>query len=96
MAVVIRLRQQGKTNRRFFRLVVTDERSPRDGKYIEKLGWYDPHRSDDKFLSIDEKRVEYWLQKGALISDKARALVKKKAPEVIKKQKVLKKKKKKK
>lgn len=85
MAVVIRLRQQGKTNRRSFRLVVTDVKSPRDGKYLEKLGWYDPHVED--CLEINEDRVDYWLSKGALISEKAKALLKKKAPEVVKKYK---------
>jgi small subunit ribosomal protein S16 len=94
MAVVIRLRQQGKKNRRFFRLVVADERSPRDGKYIEELGWYDPHCSGENFLSIDEKKVKHWLGKGALISERAKALVRKKAPEIIKKRGVFKKKKK--
>lgn len=43
MALIIRLRQQGKTNRKSYRLVVADSRSPRDGKYLENLGMYDPH-----------------------------------------------------
>lgn len=82
MALIIRLRQQGKNNQRSFRLVVTDERSPRDGKYVEKLGSYDP-RFEDK-LEIDADRVKYWLDHGALISNNAEILVSKKAPEVIK------------
>ena len=83
MALVIRLRQQGKTNRRSFRLIVTDTRSPRDGKYLEKLGSYDPHI--EEALTVDSERIQYWLDNGALISEKAKALVSKKAPEVIKK-----------
>jgi small subunit ribosomal protein S16 len=81
MALVIRLRQQGKTNRRSFRLVVTDARSPRDGKYLEKLGSYDPHV--EGAIEVNSERVEYWMDQGAMISDKAKALVLKKSPEVI-------------
>ncbi|KPK33167.1 MAG: hypothetical protein AMS24_01990 [Chlamydiae bacterium SM23_39] len=87
MALIIRLRQQGKTNQRSFRLVVTDSRNPRDGKYIEKLGFYDPKGKEENCLVIDEKKVEHWLNKGALISEKALSLVKKKAPEIVKKYK---------
>jgi small subunit ribosomal protein S16 len=82
MALIIRLRQQGKNNQRSFRLVVADERSPRDGKYLEKLGYYDP-RFEDK-LEVDTERVKHWLDHGALISERAEILVSKKAPEVIK------------
>lgn len=85
MALVIRLRQQGKNNRRSFRLVVTEVRSPRDGKFIENLGWYDPLAKEDKSISIQSDRVDYWLDKGASISDQAKSIVSKKAPEVIKK-----------
>ena len=85
MAVIIRLRQLGKKNRHSFRLVVTSRQSPRDGKYIEKLGWYNPHEKEEKSTHIEKERIEYWLDKGALISEKAKALVLKKAPEVIKK-----------
>ena len=82
MALVIRLRQQGKTNRRSFRLVVTDSKVRRDGKYLEKLGSYDPHF--DGSLEVNKERVKHWLDLGALISEKAEALVASKAPEVIK------------
>ena len=82
MALVIRLRQQGKTNRRSFRLVVTDSKVPRDGKYLEKLGSYDPHF--EGALEINKDRVKHWLELGAEISEKAESLVAKEAPEVIK------------
>ena len=85
MALVIRLRQQGKTNRRSFRLVVTETTAPRDGKYLEMLGWYDPHAAEDKSLHLETERIKHWLEQGALISDKAKALVKRKAPEIVKK-----------
>ncbi len=82
MALVIRLRQQGKTNRRSFRLVVTDSKAPRDGKYLEKLGSYDPH--SEEMLELNSDRIKHWLDIGALISEKAEALVAKQAPDVIK------------
>ena len=46
MALKIRLRQQGRKNRPFYRLVLTDSRTPRDGKYVEALGWYNPIEKD--------------------------------------------------
>lgn len=83
MALIIRLRQQGRNNTQSYRLVVTDEKSPRDGKYIEKLGWYNPFAEGEKSLSLDKDRVQHWLAQGALISDRAKTLVKRFAPEVI-------------
>lgn len=83
MALVIRLRKMGKNNYQTFRLVVLDKRRPRDGKYVEMLGWYNP-RVEKNNMSIKNDRVLYWLEMGAQLSDSARALVKKAAPEVIK------------
>jgi small subunit ribosomal protein S16 len=85
MALTIRLRKTGRTNRSAFRLVVLDKRAPRDGKYLEMLGWYSPNEANDKNHSIKTDRVEHYLNLGAEISDKAKSLVKKAAPEVIKK-----------
>ncbi len=82
MAVKIRLRQQGRKNRQTFRLVVTDIRNPRDGKYLETLGSYDPHRAQNN-LQINSERLTYWLSKGAELSPSAEKLVKGVAPEVI-------------
>ena len=65
MALVIRLRQQGRTNRQSYRLVVANKRSPRDGKYLEKLGWYDPFAKEEKSLHVEENKLFYWLDKGA-------------------------------
>ena len=84
MALVIRLRQMGKTNRQTFRLVVIDKRVPRDGRYLEMVGWYNPFEEDEKSLFVKADRVEYWLGKGAQISEKALSLVKKASPDLVK------------
>lgn len=84
MAVKIRLRQQGRNNRRVFRLVAADTRSPRDGKYLETLGWYNPHEQQmEKQLFIDTAKLQKWMENGAILSPKAQALVAKVAPSVI-------------
>ena len=87
MALKIRLRQQGRTNRPFYRLVVTDSRYPRDGKYVEALGWYNPiETEEDKALFIKADRIQYWLSVGAQLTDKAASLVAQSAPNVIREQ----------
>lgn len=84
MALKIRLRQQGRTNRTVYRLVLTDARSPRDGKYLEALGWYNPLESElDKMLSFKEDRIQHWLNQGAQLTETAAALVAKTAPNII-------------
>jgi small subunit ribosomal protein S16 len=84
MALKIRLRQQGRTNRAFYRLVVTDSRSPRDGKYVEALGWYNPvEEADDKKLAIKTDRIQHWLNVGAQLTENAENLIRKSAPEII-------------
>jgi len=76
MAVAIRLRREGALNRPYFKVVVADKRSPRDGKFIEVVGTYDPKkRGHNSALKLD--RVEYWLGKGARPSDTVRSLIKK-------------------
>ncbi|CUI17007.1 30S ribosomal protein S16 [Candidatus Protochlamydia naegleriophila] len=87
MALKIRLRQQGRTNRAFFRLVVTDSRSPRDGKYVEALGWYNPvEAEDDKKLFFKSDRIKHWLDLGAQLTESAACLIKKTSPEIIRAQ----------
>jgi len=67
MAVRIRMTRTGANRDISFRVVATDSRSPRDGQYIELLGWYDPKRSGENCkLKLD--RIEYWRKKGAGIS----------------------------
>lgn len=83
MAVKIRLRQQGRTNRQTYRLVVCDGHVKRDGKYLEKLGWYDPFRAEDN-AKVNAERAVHWLDLGAEMSEEAKSLIARVAPEVIK------------
>jgi small subunit ribosomal protein S16 len=82
MALKIRLRQQGCSNRQTFRVVVTDIRSKRDGKYIEKLGWYLPEQVENN-CSIDADRLSYWLSQGALMTEQVERLAKVVTPSVL-------------
>ncbi len=83
MALKIRLRQQGRANRQTFRLVVTDIRNPRDGKYLEMLGWYNPNNAtNDSAVHIE--RINYWVGLGAQITPNAQALIARIAPDVMK------------
>ncbi len=84
MALKIRLRQQGCNNRQTYRVVVADARCRRDGKYVEKLGWYLPYLTENN-CKIDEERMDYWLQQGAQMSEQVKALAAKNAPEALKK-----------
>lgn len=72
--VKIRLKRIGTTKRPFYRLVVADSRSPRDGRFIEALGYYDP-LPQPATVKIDADRVREWLRKGARPSDSARDLL---------------------
>ncbi len=74
--VKIRLRRTGKTKQPSYRLVVADSRSPRDGKFIEIIGHYNPIRSP-KVLEINGDRARYWLGVGAQPSDTVVGLLKK-------------------
>ncbi|MEW6546354.1 MAG: 30S ribosomal protein S16 [Bacillota bacterium] len=76
MAVRIRLKRMGAKNRPFYRLVVADSRSPRDGRFIEEIGYYDP-TTEPATVSVKQERVLDWLRKGAQPSDTARALLEK-------------------
>jgi small subunit ribosomal protein S16 len=76
MAVAIRLRREGALNRPYFKVVVADKRSPRDGKFIEIVGTYDPKKAgQNSTLKLD--RIEHWISKGAQPSDTVRSLIKK-------------------
>jgi len=76
MAVSIRLRREGAKNRPYYKIVVTDSRSPRDGKFIEIIGTYDPKKTgNNSTLKID--RAQYWIDRGAQPSDTVRSLLKK-------------------
>jgi len=85
MAVKIRLRKQGRKNRPFYRIVVADSRSPRDGKYVECIGWYNPFETEpEKHLNIQEERVAHWLEHGAQMSENIEALLTRRLPTLLK------------
>lgn len=68
MAVIIRMRRMGRKNQPHYRIVATDKRSPRDGRFIELLGTYDPLQGGKNF-NLNRERVLYWLGVGAEVSD---------------------------
>lgn len=73
MAVRIRLKRMGAHKAPFYRLVVSDSRSPRDGRFIEEIGYYNPVAQPAE-VSIDEEKAMKWLQNGAQASDTVRSL----------------------
>ncbi len=77
MAVKLRLTRRGKKKQPFYRIVATDSRVKRDGKYIEKIGHYNP-LTEPAEIVIDEERVFYWLQNGAIPTDTVKNLLTKK------------------
>ena len=76
MAVVIRLKRMGANKKACFRIVVADAKSPRDGRFIEEIGFYDPRRNPS-FVTVKKDRAEYWMSVGAQPSDTVRNLLKK-------------------
>ena len=76
MAVRIRLARMGAKKKPFYRMVAADSESPRDGRFLEVLGYYDPMK-DPAEVKIHDDKVNYWLSKGAGVTDSARALLKK-------------------
>jgi len=88
MALKIRLRRQGRKHTPFYRIIVADSRSPRGGKYVEMLGWYNPlEKKEEKTILLDVERVQHWLSVGAVPTEKTVALIAKIAPDVIKQEK---------
>ena len=76
MAVKIRLTRMGAKKAPFYRVVVADSRSPRDGKIIEKLGTYDP-MTDPATIVLDNEKVEKWIKNGAKPTDTVKDLIEK-------------------
>lgn len=76
MAVKIRLRRTGAKNSAHYRVVAAETSAPRDGRFIEVLGWYDPNREGRNF-KIDVERIAEWTSNGAQLSDTVRSLLKK-------------------
>lgn len=75
MAVAIRLKREGAKGRPYYRVVVTDSRSPRDGRFIESIGVYDPMH--DGNFTIDLDKADQWIGNGAKPSDTVRSLIRK-------------------
>ena len=76
MAVKIRLRRMGAKKAPFYRVIVADSRSPRDGRFIEEIGTYDP-LTNPATIQIDMERANYWIANGAQPTDTVRGLLKK-------------------
>lgn len=75
MAVKIRMKRIGARNHPVFRIVVADARSPRDGKCIEEIGTYHPHKASDN-VTLNLERTQYWLSQGAKPSDTVASFIK--------------------
>jgi small subunit ribosomal protein S16 len=78
MAVRIRLARHGAKKKPFYRIVVADSEAPRDGKYLEAVGTYNPLNDPAKVI-LKQERVQYWLEQGAIPSETVRSLLKKEA-----------------
>ncbi|MBQ1501293.1 MAG: 30S ribosomal protein S16 [Firmicutes bacterium] len=76
MATKIRLKRMGGKKKPFYRVVVADGRYPRDGRFIEEIGYYDPCK-DPAIINIDLEKVEKWTATGAIVSDTVKSLIKK-------------------
>ncbi|WP_343128066.1 30S ribosomal protein S16 [Buchnera aphidicola (Takecallis taiwana)] len=72
--VKIRLSLQGTKKKPFYKIIVADSRSPRDGKFIEQLGFFHPNTTQK--ISLNMKRIEYWIKNGALPTKKIKKLIK--------------------
>lgn len=79
MSTKIRLSRTGTRNVPFYKIVVIDTRKPRDGRYIECLGYYDPKKPDDEKVTVDTDKVTEWVKKGSILSDTVKQLLDKKS-----------------
>ncbi len=76
MPVKIRLARHGAKKKPFYRIVVADSESPRDGKYLENVGTYNPLK-DPAEVTLEEERIKYWINQGAIPTDTVKSLLKK-------------------
>jgi small subunit ribosomal protein S16 len=74
--VKIRLKRNQKRNNAFFQIVVADSKTKRDGKYIEKVGYYDPHKKEFPKFKLDLERINYWVSQGAQLTETVEKFVK--------------------
>lgn len=75
--VKIRLRRMGAKKAPYYRIVVADSRSPRDGRFIEEIGIYDPMADGEQKIKVDMERAQYWIANGAQPTETVKALLKK-------------------
>lgn len=76
MAVRIRMQRRGKKKKAFYAIVVADKEMARDGRFLEKVGTYDPHQEGDAGVFLHDDRVAHWLGLGATPSDKVAGFIK--------------------
>lgn len=75
--VTIRLSRGGSKKRPFYQVVVADSRSPRDGRFIERIGFFNPiARGQEETLRLDLDRVDHWISQGAQTTDRVKSLIK--------------------
>ncbi len=74
MAVKLRLKRMGSKQRPFYRIIAADSRSPRDGRFIESVGTYDPIKKDEN-VTVDEEKVLKWLNNGAQPTDTVKSIL---------------------
>ena len=75
MAVKLRLKRMGAKQKPFYRIIVADSRSPRDGRFIETVGTYNPCLKDDNNVTVKAERITYWLDNGAQPTDTVKSLL---------------------
>ena len=75
--VSIRLARSGSRKRPFYHLTVTDSRHPRDGRFIERVGFFNPiARGEEQRLSVDRERIDHWVSQGVQVSPRVASLIK--------------------
>ena len=75
--ISIRLARGGRVHKPVYTIVATDARNPRDGRFLEKLGQYNPHTSDQNLHAVKVDSIKAWMEKGAVMTDSVRTLLKK-------------------
>ena len=75
--IKIRMAQGGRTHMPIYTVVAADQRDPRDGRFLEKLGQYNPHKAEGGLIDLKPERIKYWMDQGAQMSDTVRTLLKK-------------------
>ena len=76
--IVVRLARGGKKSKPFYRVVVADQRFPRDGRFIERLGYYNPvfNREGDQVIEVDLERFDHWIKQGAKATPRVAQIIK--------------------